>query len=254
MDDGGSQMRPEEDVLERKLAEMRTALTAQDVSLQGIDDSMLLRFLRARAMQVPPASKMLAEEQAWRTSFVPLGFIPESQIQNELAQGKAYLQGVSEQTGCPLLIMVARHHVPNRTDFQEFKRFVVYTLEKTIASAPAGVEKYGVVVDLEGLRYKNMDIRSLISGLQLLQNYYPERLARLIFVKAPYIFASFWKVASPLVDKVTREKINILDGQKTSGYLIEEFGANVIPKMYGGKAEMILIQDAHVPNWPPRSF
>ncbi|KAI5076631.1 hypothetical protein GOP47_0009110 [Adiantum capillus-veneris] len=239
------------DGVKTKLAKMRTSLLAQGISMQGIDDAMLLRFLRARAMHVPRAAKMLAEQQTWRASFVPLGFIPESQIESELAQGKAFLQGVSKKTGYPLLFMIARHHLGNRTDFQEFKRFVVYTLDKTIASAPAGVEKYTVIVDLEGIGYKNMDVKSLLSSLQLGQKYYPERLSRMYFVKVPSIFTSFWKMASPFIDKVTREKIYFLDGNGTSDSLIQEFSADNIPKVYGGKAEMTLIQDALVPDWPP---
>ncbi|KAI5076633.1 hypothetical protein GOP47_0008698 [Adiantum capillus-veneris] len=227
----------EDDGMQTKLAEMRTSLLAQGVSMQGIDDPMLLRFLRARAMHVPRAAKMLAEHQTWRASFVPSGFISESQIESELAQGKAFLQGVCKKTGHPLLFMIARHHYRS-TDFQEFKSkmyafheaahvigictpciydifllilpvelgFVVYAADKTIASAQAGAEKYVTIVDLEGIGYKNMDIKSLFSSLHLLQNYYPERMARLYFVKVPSIFTSFWKMVSPFIDKVTREK------------------------------------------------
>ncbi|KAI5076630.1 hypothetical protein GOP47_0008695 [Adiantum capillus-veneris] len=240
------------DDVEAKLAAMRSSLLAQGLSIQGIDDAMLLRFLRARAMHVPRATKMLAEHQRWRASFAPRGFISESEVESELAQRKAFLQGISKKTGHPLLIMVARNHVCNRSDIQEFKRFVVYSSDKIIASAPVGVEKHVVIVDLEGIGYKNMDVKSFLSSAQIFQNYYPERMARIYFVGAPSIFASFWKMASRLIDKVTREKIVFVDGNKPCDSLIDEFDADVLPKAYGGKADLILIQDAQVPNWPPK--
>ncbi|KAI5076620.1 hypothetical protein GOP47_0008685 [Adiantum capillus-veneris] len=250
MDGQPPQMQSTDDGIKTKLAAMRTSLIDQDVPLQGIDDAMLARFLRARAMHVPRAAKMLAEHQRWRASFVPLGFISESEVESELAQGKVSLQGVSKKTGHPLLIMLARHHVANKADPQEFKRFVVYVFDKLIASGASGdVEQHIVIVDLEGVGYKNMDVKSLLTALHICQNYYPERLVRLYFVKAPSIFSSFWKMASPFLDKVTREKIIFLDANKTIDFLLKEFDVDIIPKEYGGKAELILIQDACVQNW-----
>ncbi|MCO5609723.1 hypothetical protein L7F22_063955 [Adiantum nelumboides] len=240
------------DGVETKLAEMRASLTADGIPSQGIDDATLLRFLRARQMHVPPAFKMLAEHQRWRASFVPRGFIVESEVEGELAQGKFYMQGNCNKAGHPVTLVLARRHFFNKSNFEEFKRFVVYSLDKIIASAPAGIEKYVTIVDLEGLGYKNMDFKSLATGLQLLQNYYPERLAKLYFVNSPSIFIAFWKMASRFIDKVTRDKIFFLDDGKTCHVLVEEFGADVIPKAYGGKAELITIQDAHVPDWPPK--
>ncbi|KAI5076634.1 hypothetical protein GOP47_0008699 [Adiantum capillus-veneris] len=222
----------EDDGVETKLAEMRTSLLAQGVSMQGIDDAMLLRFLRARQMHVIPATEMLAEHQTWRASFVPQGFISESQVESELAQGKLYLQGLSKKTRCPLLLLIARHHFFNKTDFEEFKRFAVYSLDKAVANAPAGVEKLIVIVDLEGLGYRNLDFKSLVSGLQLVQNHYPERLMMLYFVNAPSIFVAFWKMAAPFVDKVTRDKISFLDDIRTS-LVLAEFEEPDVPKTQG---------------------
>ncbi|KAI5076635.1 hypothetical protein GOP47_0008700 [Adiantum capillus-veneris] len=122
---------------------------------------------------------------------------------------------------CPLLLLIACHHIFNKMDFEEFKRFTVYSLDKAVASAPAACTE------------------SLPRA----------RLMMLYFVNAPSILVALWKMAAPFVDKVTRDKISFLNDIKTSLVLVEEFGADFIdPKAYGGDTEMILIQEPDVPK------
>ncbi|KAI5076636.1 hypothetical protein GOP47_0008701 [Adiantum capillus-veneris] len=139
----------------------------------------------------------------------------------DATNGKLYLLGLSKKMRCPLLLLIACHHIFNKMDFEEFKRFTVYSLDKAVASAPAACTE------------------SLPRA----------RLMMLYFVNAPSILVALWKMAAPFVDKVTRDKISFLNDIKTSLVLVEEFGADFIdPKAYGGDAEMILIQEPDVPK------
>lgn len=53
----------------------------------------------------------------------------------------------------------------------------------------------------------------MIRGL-VLQGYYPERLAKLYFLNAPFIFGAVWKVVSPFIDSRTRRKVGAKSRQK----------------------------------------
>lgn len=62
-------------------------------------------------MEPEKAAKMFVEWWKWRKSFVPLGFIPDSEVSNELGIDAVYLQGLSKK-GFPVLIAQSRKHRP----------------------------------------------------------------------------------------------------------------------------------------------
>jgi hypothetical protein len=68
-------------------------------------------------MDSEKAAKMFVQWQTWRASFVPNGFIPESQIPDELESRKAYLQGLSKD-GYPVLIFKGSRHFPCKDHLQ----------------------------------------------------------------------------------------------------------------------------------------
>eukprot|EP00249_Psilotum_nudum_P016842 c26014_g1_i1 orf=412-1281(-) len=238
------------DGYEKDLADVRKVVAELGGSAKSVDDATIMRFLRARSIHIKKAAKMFVNYQKWRESFVPRGYIPDEEVANELATNKLLLQGASRK-GWPLLIGLGCKHFPNTDNFEEFKRFVVHLLDKTLASAPPGGDRLLVIIDLDQIGYKNVDVKGFITGFQFLQNYYPERLGRLYIVNAPDLFMGAWKVVSRFLDKPTKEKIMFLGYSEISEVLLEEVDENILPSKYGGKAQLVLLQDAHVPNWPP---
>ncbi|KAJ6687589.1 hypothetical protein OIU74_016309 [Salix koriyanagi] len=99
------------------LAQMRKAVQNLGGSTERYGDPTLTRFLKARSMNPEKAAKMFVQWQTWRASFVPNGFIPESQIPDELASRKAYLQGLSKD-GYPVLIFKGSRHFPCKDHLQ----------------------------------------------------------------------------------------------------------------------------------------
>lgn len=79
----------------------------------------LMRFLIARSMDPNKAAKMFVQWQKWRTSMVPNGFISESEVPEELAARKVFLQGLSKEKN-PVLIVQACKHCPSK-DQLKFK-------------------------------------------------------------------------------------------------------------------------------------
>ncbi|KAJ8758496.1 hypothetical protein K2173_000217 [Erythroxylum novogranatense] len=218
-------------------------------STEKYGDPTLLRFLVARSMNPEKAAKMFVQWHKWRSTFVPNGFFPDCEVQDELDSRKILLQGLSKD-GHPLLIVKVRNHTPSKDQLQ-FKRFVVHLLDKTIASAikgrEIGNEKLIAILDLHQITYKNVDVRGLITGFQFLQAYYPERLGKLFVLNMPRFFVSVWKMVSRFLEKATLEKIVILTSEEERKGMLREIGGEVVPEEYGGQAKIVLLQDAVMP-------
>ncbi|XP_014519463.1 sec14 cytosolic factor isoform X2 [Vigna radiata var. radiata] len=197
------------------LTQMRKSVEKLGSSAEGYGDHTLFRFLIARSMEVEKAAKMFVQWQKWRSAMVPNGFISESEIPDELEARKIFLQGLSGDK-FPLMIVQTNRHFSAKDQIQ-FKKFVVYLLDKTIASAfkgrEVGNEKLIGIIDLQNISYKNIDARGLITGFQFLQSYYPERLAKCYILHMPWFFVSVWKLVSRFLEKATLEKFKAMDGE-----------------------------------------
>jgi len=227
------------------LSQMRESVHKLGSSTQNYGDPTLMRFLIARSMNPDKAAKMFSQWQKWRSGLVPLGFIPDSEVPDELEDRKIYLQGLSKDT-YPLVIVKASKHYPSKDQLQ-FKKFVVHMLDKAIASSfkgrEVGNEKLIGILDLQKISYKNIDARGLITGFQFLQAYYPERLAKCFILNMPWFFVSVWKMVSRFLDKATLEKIVIVSNEEEMRDFIKEIGEEVLPEEYGGRAKLVPLQD-----------
>ncbi|KAH7516271.1 sec14 cytosolic factor isoform X1 [Ziziphus jujuba] len=231
------------------LNQMRKSVQKLGSSTEKYGDPTLLRFLIARSMDPEKAGKMFVQWQKWRASLVPNGFIAESEVVDELASRKIYLQGLSKN-GYPVMIVKASKHFPAKDQLQ-FKKFVVHLLDKTIASSfkgrEIGNEKLLGILDLQHITYKNIDARGLITGFQFLQSYYPERLAKCYILHMPRFFVSVWRMVSYFLEKATLEKIVIVTNEDENRNFIQEVGEEILPEEYGGRAKLVAIQDVVLP-------
>ncbi|KAK9117722.1 hypothetical protein Sjap_016669 [Stephania japonica] len=205
---------------------------------------MLRRFLRARDLDIEKASAMFLNYMKWRREFVPKGFISESEVSRELAQDKVFMQGVDKK-GRPIVLVLGRKHYPHpgKGGIEEFKRFLVYVLDKISERIPIGQEKFTGIGDVGGWGYSNCDIRGYLAALSTLQDYYPERLGKFYLVHVPYIFMAAWKMIYPFIDKNTREKIVFVENKKLKSTLLQDIDESQIPEIYGGKMPLVPIQD-----------
>ncbi|XP_012478977.1 CRAL-TRIO domain-containing protein YKL091C [Gossypium raimondii] len=235
---------------ELELTQMRKSVEKLGFSTEKYGDPTLMRFLIARSMDTDKASKMFVQWLKWRSSLVPNGFVVESEVPDQLEARKIFLQGLSK-TGYPVMIVQACKHYPPK-DHLQFKKFVVYLLDKTIASAvkggEIGNEKLIGVLDFQNITYRNVDARGLITGFQFLQAYFPERLAKCYIVHMPRFFVSVWRMVSRFIEKSTLEKIVIVTNDDEKKIFIEEIGEEALPVEYGGKAILRAIQDVQVPT------
>ncbi|KAI4313684.1 hypothetical protein L6164_026643 [Bauhinia variegata] len=227
------------------LTQMKKSVENLGSSAEMYGEATLLRFLIARSMDPEKAAKMFVQWQKWRVTMVPSGFISESEVPDELEAKKVFLQGLSKNK-YPVVIVKACKHFPPKDQIQ-FKKFVVYMLDKAISSAckerETGNEKMIGILDLQQIAYKNIDARGLITGFQFLQSYYPERLAKCYILNMPWFFVSVWKLVSRFLEKATLEKVRIVSNDDERREFIEEVGEDVIPEEHGGQAKLVPIQD-----------
>lgn len=230
-------------VEQNKVLLMRALVEKQDPSSKDVDDFMLRRFLRARDLDIEKASAMFLKYMKWRKSFVPNGLISASEIPNELTQNKFFTQGLDKK-GRPIALVLGARHFQNKGGLEEFKRFAVFGLDKLCSRIPARQEKFVVIGDLEGWGYSNSDMRAYLSGLSILQDYYPERLGKLYIVHVPYVFMAVWKVVCPFIDNNTKKKIVFVENKKLKSTLLEDIDESQLPDIYGGKLKLVPIQDS----------
>lgn len=83
------------------------------------------RFLRARDLDIEKASAMLLKYLKWKRTFVPKGCISTSEIQNEIAQNKMFMQGVDKR-GRPIAVVFGGRHLQNKRGLEEFKRKPIF--------------------------------------------------------------------------------------------------------------------------------
>ncbi|XP_030506774.2 sec14 cytosolic factor isoform X2 [Cannabis sativa] len=236
-----------EETQEIVLTQMRKSVEKLGSSTEH-GDSTLMRFLIARSMDPDKAANMFVQWQKWRASLVPNGFISDSEVSDELAAKKIYLQSLSNK-GFPVMIVKGSKHFPSKDQLQ-FKKFVVHILDKTIASSfkgrEIGNEKLIGVLDLKNISYKNIDARALITGFQFLQSYYPERLAKCFLLNMPWFFVSVWRLVSRFLEKATLDKIVIVTNNEERRAFVEEVGEETLPEEYGGRAKLRAIQEVEL--------
>lgn len=238
----------EEEKLEQSRVNlMRSIVEAKDPSIKATDDETLRRFLHARDFNVEKASQFFLKYLKWKQRFVPLGYIPESEVSNELRKNKIFIQGLDKQRRPIGVILAARHNAFDR-DLEEFKRLVVYGFDKICASMPRGQEKFVILADLEGWGYRNVDIRAYLMALEIMQDCYPERLGKLFMIHVPYVFWAAWKIVYPFIDKVTKKKITFVEDKHLKSTLLNDIDENQLPKIFGGELPLVPAQDCVIPN------
>lgn len=223
--------------------QMRALVETHDPTSKECDDATIRRFLHARDLDIDKASAMFLKYLKWRKTFTPNGTISVSEVQNEIAQNKMFMQG-SDKSGRPIAVVFGGRHFCNKKGgLEEFKRFVVFGLDKLCSRMPSGQEKFVVIGDLQGWGYSCSDIRGYLAALSILQDYYPERLGKLFIVHVPYVFMTVWKMVYPFIDEKTKKKIVFVENKQLKSTLLKDIDENELPEVYGGNLKLVPIQD-----------
>lgn len=191
-----------------------------------------------------------------------MGSVRSDEVANELSQGKVFLTDACDKGGRPLMCLQvfvyacelythgqhttgmqahyqkprpggieAHGHLCTHTSItthectqphQHLQSLDTMVLRMDPVKNPDG--KICVLVDMANVGYSNLDAAVLRVSFAVLANYYPERLHAVWFYDAPTIFWGTWKLVTPFLDPVTRQKVHFVYSTNDSAQkLWEEF-------------------------------
>ncbi|KAF8451839.1 CRAL-TRIO domain-containing protein [Terfezia claveryi] len=196
----------------------------------------LLRYLRAAKWDGPAAFTRLMSTLLWRREYAPHALPPEH-VSPENETGKQWILGYDLNARPCLSLNPARQNT-NPSDRQI--QHLVFMLERAIDLMPPGQESLALKIDFAGA--SSGKTPSLSTGkqvLNILQNHYPERLGKAINLSLPWYVSAFYKLITPFVDPLTREKLvfpaRVKDGEEAE--IINYIPKEHLEKEVGGSCD-----------------
>ncbi|CAL8072756.1 unnamed protein product [Orchesella dallaii] len=205
--------------------ELRDRIADLKVEEFRVMDFNMIRFLRAREMNLDKSEEMFRKYIAWRLENnidnacswdVPQDLkesVPYKIVGQSLSGGLVLYAHVGiwdpqvAQGRYEELMKLAFHELENLTQFTKH-----YSLQRKYFS------KMVVIINLEGLSFAHVStvdyIRALVSLLKAFEAYYPESLKVAFLINAPWVFSILWSIAKPFISTATHERLRFLGGEK----------------------------------------
>eukprot|EP00629_Pelagomonadales_sp_RCC1024_P006402 CAMPEP_0119277130 /NCGR_PEP_ID=MMETSP1329-20130426/16632_1 /TAXON_ID=114041 /ORGANISM="Genus nov. species nov., Strain RCC1024" /LENGTH=244 /DNA_ID=CAMNT_0007277589 /DNA_START=225 /DNA_END=956 /DNA_ORIENTATION=- len=223
------------------VAELRAAVAAEvdptDAAFP-VDDACLRRYLRARDGDVKKAAKMLKATLKWRKEYGTATIVEDKfpVLEAECATGKTYVAPFRDRAGRATVVM--RNRNENTKDHDGNVAHLVYQMERAVAAAKeTPQETWNLVIDFEGYSLRNAPpMKTSRATLSVMQDHYPERLNKAFLIQAPWIFMGFFRLISPFIDPVTRDKIVFVSGKpaERAKVMAEHFEMGPVEDAFGG--------------------
>ncbi|KZV57100.1 patellin-2-like [Dorcoceras hygrometricum] len=230
-------------------------LPPEEVSIWGIplladekSDVILLKFLRARDFKVKEAFSMLKSVVGWRKEFKIDELLEEEGIVEGLEK-VVYVHGVDKE-GHPVCYNALGEfqdkELYSRTFADpekraKFLKWYIQFLEKNIRKldfTPDGTCTIVQIIDLDnspGLTLFKKEFRqSTNQALQLLQDNYPEFVAKQVFINVPWWYVAYNRMISPFFTQRTKSKFVFAGPTKTTETLFKYLAPEQVPVQYGG--------------------
>ncbi|KAL8263056.1 hypothetical protein R6Q59_024405 [Mikania micrantha] len=223
-----------------------------EISIWGIPilqddrtDVVLLKFLRARDFKVKDSFTMLKDTLQWRKTF-DIDSLIEENFGDDLE--KVVFNHGFDKEGHPICYNVYGEF-QNKDLYQKtfsddekrlkFLRWRIQFLERSIRKLDfrsSGVNTIFQVNDLKnapgpGKRELRLATRQ---ALQLLQDNYPEFVAKQVFINAPWWYLAFYTMISPFMTQRTKSKFVFASTARTPETLFKYVSPEHVPIQYGG--------------------
>ncbi|PIA40925.1 hypothetical protein AQUCO_02300005v1 [Aquilegia coerulea] len=208
-------------------------------------DTILLKFLRARDFKVKEAFTMIKNTVLWRKEFGIDGLLEED-LGSDLEK-VVFMNGFDKE-GHPVCYN-AYGEFQNKELYQKtfsdveksqkFLRWRIQFLEKSIQKldfSPGGICTIVQVNDLKnspGPLKKELR-QATNQALSILQDNYPEFVAKQIFVNVPWWYLAFNRMISPFFTQRTKSKFVFAGPSKSADTLFKYIAPELVPVQYGG--------------------
>ncbi|CDO92289.1 unnamed protein product [Kluyveromyces dobzhanskii CBS 2104] len=220
---------------------------------ERLDESTLLRFLRARKFDTEASKIMYENCEKWREEYGVNTIFEDFHYEEKPLVAKYYPQYYhkTDNDGRPVYIeelgsvnLTQMYKITTQERMLknlvwEYEAFVRYRLPACSRKSGYLVETSCTILDLKGI--------SISSAAQVLsyvreashigQNYYPERMGKFYLINAPFGFSTAFRLFKPFLDPVTVSKIFIL-GSSYQKDLLKQIPAENLPKKFGGTSEV----------------
>lgn len=164
----------------------------------------LLRYLRATTWDVAQAETRLENTLVWRREY-GLEKHTKDYISIENETGKQVILGWDNHGRTCQYLRPSKQNT-ERSDRQI--QHLVFMLERAIDLMPPGQETLALLINFaETKSGQGVTIAQGRQTLNILQNHYPERLGRALVTNVPFYIWGFFKLITPFIDPLTREKI-----------------------------------------------
>lgn len=183
----------------------------QDHERMWLTRDCLLRYLRATKWHTPSALRRLQSTLSWRREYGADNFTFDY-ISPENETGKQLVLGYDNEARPCLYLSPAKQNT-KMSDRQI--HHLCFMLDRTIDMLPPGQESACLLISFDGAGTGNVPtVAQARSVLNILQNHSPERLGKALISKLPWYVTTFFKLISPFIDPVTREKMRFNEDLK----------------------------------------
>ncbi|KAK7312060.1 hypothetical protein VNO77_35603 [Canavalia gladiata] len=243
---------------ERKAVEELKQLLAEElkeeVSIWGVPllkdertEVILLKFLRAREFKVKEALTMINNTLRWRKEF-NIDAVLDEDLGDDLEK-VVFMHGHARQ-GHPVCYNVYgefqnkdlyRKAFSTEESRTKFLRWRIQSLERSIRKldfSPGGINTIFQVNDLKnspGPAKRELRLATK-QALHLLQDNYPEFVAKQVFINVPWWYLAFYTMINPFLTHRTKSKFVFAGPSKSPDTLFKYISPEQVPIQYGGLA------------------
>ncbi|KAK4546415.1 hypothetical protein LTR36_002092 [Oleoguttula mirabilis] len=176
----------------------------QDHERMWLTRECLLRYLRATKWNTANALKRLQSTLSWRREYGADTFTADY-ISPENETGKQVLLGY-DNAARPCLYLSPGKQNTKMSDRQI--HHLCYMLDRTVDMMPPGQESACLLINFKGAASGTVpSVGQARAVLNILQGHNPERLGKALISELPWYVSTFFKMISPFIDPVTREKM-----------------------------------------------
>lgn len=237
---------------QKALEQLREELVAAGY-VERLDDSTLLRFLRARKFDTALAKEMFEACEKWRKEFGTDTILEDFHYDEKPLVAKYYPQYYhkTDKDGRPVyfeelgavnlteMYKITTQERMLKNLVWEYEAFVKYRLPACSRYSGHLVETSCTIMDLKGISISSAyQVLSYVKEASYIgQNYYPERMGKFYLINAPFGFSTAFKLFKPFLDPVTVSKIFIF-GSSYKKDLLKQITAENLPTKFGGQSEV----------------
>ncbi|KAG4966683.1 hypothetical protein JHK82_032395 [Glycine max] len=232
---------------------LKEELEDEEVSIWGVPlfkddrtDVILLKFLRARELKVKDALVMFQNTLRWRKDF-NIDALLDEDLGDHLEK-VVFMHGHGRE-GHPVCYNVygefqnkdLYHKAFSSQDNRnKFLRWRIQLLERSIRhldfTPSSGINTIFQVNDLKnspGPAKRELRLATK-QALQLLQDNYPEFVAKQVFINVPWWYLAFYTMINPFLTSRTKSKFVFAGPSKSPDTLFKYISPEQVPVQYGG--------------------